>query len=88
MPPTYHLNALIPRVRTVNDPDDPDNSLRNIVLAVIFSIFGAICLAVGIYIGCLYWRKHKREQRRRSEQVQSQQALMKNEQGLETLPQY
>ena len=80
MSPTTHLNALLPRVRYVESADGPDNSIRNIVLAIIFSIAGAIGITVGVYLGCLYWRKHKRSQQRRSMQhAEAQQVMMKNE---------
>lgn len=79
MSPTSHLNALLPRVRYVESADGPDNSIRNIVLAVIFSIFGAIAISVGVFIGCLYRRKHKRNQQRRSmEHAEVQQVMMEN----------
>lgn len=87
MSPISHLNVLLPRVRTVDSPDEPDNRIRNLVLAIIFSIFGAITIAVGLYLGISYWRQHKKNQQHRMDKIQ-QQGLVKQEQGQETSPQY
>ena len=79
MSPITHLNALVRRVRYVDSANGPDNSIRNIVLAVIFSIFGAIAITVGGYIGFLYWRKHKGNQRRSMEHADAQQVMVKTD---------
>lgn len=82
-----HLNVLLPRVRSEDSPDEPDNRIRNLVLAIIFSIFGAIAIAVALYLGISYYRQHKRNQQRRLDKIQRQ-SMAKIEDGQDTPPQY
>jgi hypothetical protein len=62
MSPITHINTLFRRVRYEDSASDPDNSTRNIVLAVIFSILGTILVAVGLYFGMTFYRNRRRRE--------------------------